>query len=239
MRLVRSEMLEVLRRTTSSLRAGAGFPDRAVPSVTRHQEHAGAGDHHHRPATRRIHRVCHRDRNGFQWPAWVCCSSSRLQFADIPVMAAYLCLIALVFVDQLDRDLLVFRGRPAPGVDAPYWRIDFAGPIKNAYLGAALKSPVSFVHERYETFGPSGVICTPIPNLDTRSTARCLVANVASMGIEVHTGVGARPGGRHSRPPGCVGPLGRLRADMDACQCMRKNELRTAPLARADAMAAA
>ena len=53
MRLVRSEMLEVLRTDYIKFARARGLPDRAVYFRPRAEEHAGAGDHHHRPAARR------------------------------------------------------------------------------------------------------------------------------------------------------------------------------------------
>jgi hypothetical protein len=50
----------------------------------------------------------------FQWPGMGLLFIQAVQFADIPVMAAYLCLIALIFVlINLVVDLLYFAGRSA------------------------------------------------------------------------------------------------------------------------------
>jgi len=70
----------------------------------------------------------------FQWPGMGLLFIQSVQFADIPVMAAYLCLIALVFVViNLIVDLLLLRGRPAPA-DRPRG----GGALMETYLGAAL-----------------------------------------------------------------------------------------------------
>ncbi|HMN66857.1 MAG TPA: ABC transporter permease subunit, partial [Burkholderiaceae bacterium] len=49
----------------------------------------------------------------FQWPGMGLLFIQAVQFADIPIMAAYLCLIALVFVTiNLVVDLLYFAVDP-------------------------------------------------------------------------------------------------------------------------------
>jgi peptide/nickel transport system permease protein len=54
----------------------------------------------------------------FQWPGMGLLFVQSVQFADIPVMAAYLCLIALVFVViNLGVDLLYFAVDPRLRVD--------------------------------------------------------------------------------------------------------------------------
>ena len=78
MRLVRSEMLEVLRNRLHQVRAGAGPEQSRGQFRARPEEHAGAGDHHH-PAcssarsspSRSSPKPCS---NG---PAWACCSCRR------------------------------------------------------------------------------------------------------------------------------------------------------------------
>jgi peptide/nickel transport system permease protein len=54
----------------------------------------------------------------FQWPGMGLLFIQAVQFADIPIMAAYLCLIALVFVViNLIVDLLYFAVDPRLRVD--------------------------------------------------------------------------------------------------------------------------
>jgi peptide/nickel transport system permease protein len=56
----------------------------------------------------------------FQWPGMGFLFIQAVQFADIPVMAAYLCLIALVFVIvNLVVDLLYFVVDPRLRVEKP------------------------------------------------------------------------------------------------------------------------
>ena len=63
MRLVRAEMLEVLRSDYIKFARARGLSDRAVQFRPRAQEHAGAGHHHHRAATREHHRLRHHHRD--------------------------------------------------------------------------------------------------------------------------------------------------------------------------------
>jgi hypothetical protein len=59
----------------------------------------------------------------FQWPGMGLLFIQAVQFADIPVMAAYLCLIALIFVViNLGGRPAVFRGRPPPAHRTPHDR---------------------------------------------------------------------------------------------------------------------
>ena len=53
MRLVRAEMLEVLRTDYIKFARARGLSESRHPFRPRAEEHAGAGDDHHRPATRR------------------------------------------------------------------------------------------------------------------------------------------------------------------------------------------
>jgi hypothetical protein len=64
MRLVRAEMLEVLRTDYIKFARARGLSDRAGALRPCAEEHAGAGDHHHRAATRRPDRLCHHHRDG-------------------------------------------------------------------------------------------------------------------------------------------------------------------------------
>ena len=64
MRLVRAEMLEVLRTDYIKFARARGLTDRVDPLRPCAEEHAGAGDHDHRPAARRDHRVRDHHRDG-------------------------------------------------------------------------------------------------------------------------------------------------------------------------------
>jgi peptide/nickel transport system permease protein len=56
----------------------------------------------------------------FQWPGMGLLFIQAVQFADIPVMAAYLCLIALIFVViNLTVDLLYFAVDPRLRIERP------------------------------------------------------------------------------------------------------------------------
>ena len=98
MRLVRSEMMEVLRTDYIKFARARGLTDRAVhfghalkntlvPVITITGLQLGG-----------IIAFAIVTETVFQWPGMGLLFIQSVQFADIPVMAAYLCLIALVFV---------------------------------------------------------------------------------------------------------------------------------------------
>ena len=109
MRLVRSEMLEVLRTDYIKFARARGLSDRAVyfghalkntlvPVITITGLQLGA-----------IIAFAIITETVFQWPGMGLLFIQSVQVADIPVMAAYLCLIALIFVTiNLVVDLLYF-----------------------------------------------------------------------------------------------------------------------------------
>ena len=113
MRLVRSEMLEVLRTDYIKFARARGLSDRAVhfghalkntlvPVITITGLQLGG-----------IIAFAIVTETVFQWPGMGLLFIQSVQFADIPVMAAYLCLIALVFVlINLTVDLLYFAVDP-------------------------------------------------------------------------------------------------------------------------------
>jgi peptide/nickel transport system permease protein len=113
LRLVRSEMLEVLRTDYIKFARARGLPDRMVyfghalrntlvPVITIAGLQLGG-----------IIAFAIVTETVFQWPGMGLLFISAVQFADIPVMAAYLCLIALVFVTiNLAVDLLYFAVDP-------------------------------------------------------------------------------------------------------------------------------
>ncbi len=109
MRLVRAEMLEVLRTDYIKFARARGLTDRAV--------HFG---HALKNTLVPVMTITGLQLGGliafaiitetvFQWPGMGLLFIQAVQFADIPVMAAYLCLIALIFVViNLIVDLLYF-----------------------------------------------------------------------------------------------------------------------------------
>ena len=113
MRLVRSEMLEVLRTDYVKFARARGLTDRAihfghalkntlVPVITIVGLQLGA-----------IIAFAIVTETVFQWPGMGLLFIQSVYFADIPVMAAYLCLIALVFVIiNLIVDLLYYAVDP-------------------------------------------------------------------------------------------------------------------------------
>ncbi|MCS6944077.1 MAG: ABC transporter permease [Sutterellaceae bacterium] len=123
LRLVRSEMLEVLRTDYIKFARARGLTDRAVhfghalkntlvPVITITGLQLGG-----------IIAFAIVTETVFQWPGMGLLFIQSVQFADIPVMAAYLCLIALLFVMiNLIVDLLYFA------VD-PRLRIDRSAPV--------------------------------------------------------------------------------------------------------------
>ena len=118
MRLVRSEMLEVLRTDYIKFARARGLTDRAVhfghalkntlvPVITVAGLQLGA-----------IIAFAIITETVFQWPGMGLLFIQAVQVADIPIMAAYLCLIALVFVViNLIVDLLYFAVDPRLRMD--------------------------------------------------------------------------------------------------------------------------
>ena len=113
MRLVRAEMLEVLRTDYIKFARARGLSDRAVyfghalrntlvPVITITGLQLGA-----------LIAYAIITETVFQWPGMGLLFIQAVQFADIPVMAAYLCLTALIFVlINLMVDLLYFAVDP-------------------------------------------------------------------------------------------------------------------------------
>jgi len=113
MRLVRAEMLEVLRADYIKFARARGLPDRVVyfghalkntlvPVITITGLQLGS-----------LIAFAIITETVFQWPGMGLLFIQAVQFADIPVMAAYLCLIALIFVlINLVVDLLYFAVDP-------------------------------------------------------------------------------------------------------------------------------
>jgi peptide/nickel transport system permease protein len=113
MRLVRAEMLEVLRADYIKFARARGLPNRAVyfghalkntlvPVITITGLQLGA-----------LIAFAIITETVFQWPGMGLLFIQAVTFADIPVMAAYLCLIALIFVViNLVVDMLYFAVDP-------------------------------------------------------------------------------------------------------------------------------
>ncbi|MFM7506825.1 MAG: ABC transporter permease [Rubrivivax sp.] len=120
LRLVRAEMLEVLRTDYVKFARARGLSDRAihfrhalkntlVPVITITGLQLGS-----------LIAFAIITETVFQWPGMGFLFIQAVQFADIPVMAAYLCLIALVFVVvNLVVDLLYFVVDPRLRVEKP------------------------------------------------------------------------------------------------------------------------
>jgi peptide/nickel transport system permease protein len=119
MRLVRSEMLEVLRADYIKFARARGLPNRAVyfghalkntmvPVITITGLQLGA-----------LIAFAIITETVFQWPGMGLLFIQAVTFADVPVMAAYLCLIALIFVViNLAVDLLYFAVDPRLRIDS-------------------------------------------------------------------------------------------------------------------------
>jgi peptide/nickel transport system permease protein len=120
MRLVRAEMLEVLRAdyikfararglTNRSVYFGHALKNTLVPVITITGLQLGA-----------LIAFAIITETVFQWPGMGLLFIQAVTFADIPVMAAYLCLIALIFVViNLVVDLLYFAVDPRLRVERP------------------------------------------------------------------------------------------------------------------------
>jgi peptide/nickel transport system permease protein len=120
LRLVRAEMLEVLRSDYIKFARARGLRDRAVyfghalkntlvPVITITGLQLGA-----------LIAFAIITETVFQWPGMGFLFIQAVQFADIPVMAAYLCLIALIFVVvNLLVDLLYFAVDPRLRIEKP------------------------------------------------------------------------------------------------------------------------
>jgi peptide/nickel transport system permease protein len=120
LRLVRAEMLEVLRTDYVKFARARGLTDRAVyfghalkntlvPVITITGLQLGA-----------LIAFAIITETVFQWPGMGFLFIQAVQFADVPVMAAYLCLIALIFVlVNLVVDLLYFAVDPRLRIERP------------------------------------------------------------------------------------------------------------------------
>jgi peptide/nickel transport system permease protein len=120
LRLVRAEMLEVLRTDYIKFARARGLPNQAVyfghalkntlvPVITITGLQLGA-----------LIAFAIITETVFQWPGMGLLFIQAVQFADVPVMAAYLCLVALIFVIvNLVVDLLYFAVDPRLRIEKP------------------------------------------------------------------------------------------------------------------------
>jgi peptide/nickel transport system permease protein len=120
MRLVRAEMLEVLRTDYIKFARARGLSDRAVhfghalkntlvPVITITGLQLG-----------NVIAFAIITETVFQWPGMGLLFIQAVQFADVPIMAAYLCLVALIFVLlNLLVDLLYYAVDPRLRLDRP------------------------------------------------------------------------------------------------------------------------
>lgn len=119
LRLVRAEMLEVLRTDYIKFARARGLPERVVhfghalrntlvPVITITGLQIGS-----------LIAFAIITEQVFQWPGMGLLFIQAVQFSDIPVMAAYLCLISLIFVSiNLVVDLLYFAVDPRLRIDS-------------------------------------------------------------------------------------------------------------------------
>ena len=223
MRLVRSEMLEVLRTDYIKFARARGLTDRAVhfghalkntlvPVITITGLQLGG-----------IIAFAIVTETVFQWPGMGLLFIQSVQFADIPVMAAYLCLIALrVRRHQPHRRPALLRGRPSPA-DRPRG----GGALMETYLGAALRGPLAAILPHHEglTEFRRDLHANPEIGFEEHRTAALVAERLKSFGVEVHTGIG-KTGvvgvirGKGERTARSIG----LRADMDALPMIEENE---------------
>jgi hypothetical protein len=162
----------------------------------------------------------------FQWPGMGLLFIQAVQFADIPVMAAYLCLIALIFVViNLVVDLLYFVVDPRLRIERD------RRPLTHARIAHA-------AHDRLPPPARFGVRADRVPARPARAPGAGLRGGAhgwpcrrgaAATGVdEMHTGIGKTGvvgvirGSVHRQAPRCrsVG----LRADMDALPMREEND---------------
>ena len=237
MRLVRSEMLEVLRTDYIRFARARGLTDRSihfshalkntlVPVITITGLQLGA-----------IIAFAIITETVFQWPGMGLLFIQAVNFADIPVMAAYLCLIALVFVlINLVVDLLYYA------VD-PRLRVERVAGQLNGTLKGAMLNPVEHIHRWHADFTAlrRDLHMHPELGFEEHRTAKLVCERLAALGIEHHAGIGRtgvvavirgrsdaqrparRPAGRHGRAADAGGE--RLRAQI----ALRRADARLRP----------
>ena len=108
-----------------------------------------------------------------------------VKFADIPVMAAYLCLIALVFVlINLVVDLLYYAVDPRLRIDARRRRTERGAD--GSYLGAALRGPLAAILPHHEGLAEfrRDLHAHPELGFEEHRTAALVAERLRSFGIE-------------------------------------------------------
>ena len=222
MRLVRAEMLEVLRTDYIKFARARGLSDRAI--------HFG---HALKNTLVPVMTITGLQLGGliafaiitetvFQWPGMGLLFIQAVTFADIPVMAAYLCLIALIFVViNLVVDLLYFVVDPRLRIGQRGRALMTASHVCRRTAGRSRTSRASIRRSPL-----SGATCTRIPNSASRRSTPPAASQEAlqACGVdEIHTGIGKtgvvgvirgrvhrqRPHDRPARRHGC------------ACRCAR------------------
>ena len=202
MRLVRSEMLEVLRTDYIKFARARGLTDRAihfghalkntlVPVITITGLQLGA-----------IIAFAIVTETVFQWPGMGLLFIQAVNFADIPVMAAYLCFIALVFVlHQPRRRPALLRGRSAA-----------AHRARRGPLTTLMDNPVAHIRGWHAEFTAlrRDLHMHPELGFEEHRTAKIVCERLAALGIEHHAGIGQDRRRRgHPRPQRRERPHGR------------------------------
>jgi peptide/nickel transport system permease protein len=114
MRLVRAEMLEAMRTDYVKFARARGIPERSISFRHALRNTMIPVDHHRRDCSSgSVIAFAIVTETVFQWPGLGALFVQAVQFVDIPVMAAYLMFVALVFVVvNLAVDLLYFAVDP-------------------------------------------------------------------------------------------------------------------------------
>ena len=233
MRLVRAEMLEVLRTDYIKFARARGLTDRAihfghalkntlVPVITITGLQLGA-----------IIAFAIITETVFQWPGMGLLFIQAVNFADIPVMAAYLCFIALVFVLlNLDRRPALLRGRSAA-----------ARRARRRPLTTLMDNPVAHIRGWHAelTALRRDLHMHPELGFEEHRTAKIVCERLAALGIEHHAGIG-----QDRRRRGDPRPRRRERPRRSACaptwtrcRCRRRTSSRTGRATTAGCTAAA
>ena len=231
MRLVRSEMLEVLRTDYIKFARARGLSDRAihfghalkntlVPVITIIGLQLGA-----------IIAFAIVTETVFQWPGMGLLFIQSVYFADIPVMAAYLCFIALVFVlhQPASSTCCTTRSIPACASSARRWAL--TKPMK----------PTDYIRRWHDEFTAirRDLHAHPELGFEEHRTARVVQEQLAALGIEHHTGIGKT--GIVAVIPGDAARAGASSAcapTWTRCRCRRKTSSRTSRATRAACTAA-
>ena len=180
MRLVRAEMLEVLRTDYIKFARARGLTDRAmhfghalkntlVPVITITGLQLGG-----------IVAFAIVTETVFQWPGMGFLFIQAVNFADIPVMAAYLCFIALdLRAAQSHRRPHVLRGRPAA-----------ARRARARPLNATMPNPVAHIRRWQADFAAvrRDLHMHPELGFEEHRTAKVVCERLTALGIEFTSG---------------------------------------------------